>query len=306
MVKPCGVVLFKRNFENEKDTTKLIRQLKNFCERENPILDIPFIVAIDEEGGRVSRLPPPFERGKPALFFSENKDKIGLKNQVTKQCEFAKKMGVNCFLAPVVDIFSEFKNEVIGDRSFGHDASTVIEYASLVVETLNQQNIYSCIKHFPGHGNTVSDTHKDTAVTLVDRENFYQRELKPFEYFVHQKIPMIMTSHVLVPCVDPNYPATLSHILLMDILRKQMNYEGYILSDDLRMNAIALHYKIQKQVESSITEDHAISGFQNFEYLKQASQDALKAGCDILLSCQSIELEISLFESIAEFISKSI
>ncbi|WP_186644663.1 glycoside hydrolase family 3 protein [Fluviispira vulneris] len=299
-IKPSGCILFRRNFTDFAQGKILIANVKKSCERANHKYSMPFIVSIDEEGGRVSRLPLPFLRGKPALEFSDNNDELGLVNQVLHQVFVAKGLGINCILSPVADILTEPTNPVIGDRCFGRDALTVLKYSSLVNKTLLSEQIFSCAKHFPGHGNTKTDSHKEFSVSDVSLTTLKTREWIPFKNLIGEKVPFIMAAHVIIPELDPKYPATLSYEILTKQLKKNLKFKGLVLSDDLRMNAIANFYQQARAVESSITETNPVSLTEEDSFLDQAAIDALVAGCDILLSCQSIEREARIAHSIAK------
>ncbi|BBH53282.1 glycoside hydrolase family 3 N-terminal domain-containing protein [Fluviispira sanaruensis] len=299
-IKPSGCILFKRNFTDFAQGKILIANVKKNCERANQKYKMPFIVSIDEEGGRVSRLPLPFLRGKPALEFSDNNDELGLVNQVLHQTFVAKGLGINCILSPVADILTEPTNPVMGDRCFGRDALTVLKYSSLVNKTLLSEQIFSCAKHFPGHGNTKTDSHKEFSTSDVSLTTLKTREWIPFKNLIAEKIPFIMAAHVIVPELDPKFPATLSYEILTKQLKKNLKFKGLVLSDDLRMNAIANFYQQSRAIESSITETNPVSLSEEDSYLEQAAIDALLAGCDILLSCQSIEREARIAYSIAK------
>ena len=302
-IKPSGLIFFKRNFTSMDQASSLITQIKMRVENKKEAFFKPLILSIDEEGGRVSRLPVEGIRGKSALEFAESGDKLGLKAQVQRQCNAAKEIGLNCLLAPVADTLTEEKNTVLGDRCFGRTVDSVVEYASLVHQTISENALWSCAKHFPGHGNTLGDSHKEFATSNTSLNQLKSREWMPFRSLITQNIPFIMAAHVLLPFIDPKNPATLSEIILTKQLRGDLGFEGLVLSDDLRMNAIALHYDVNKEQESSITEDAGTSKSSttaNDSYLKLASIEALNAGCDILLSCQSIEREMIIAQSIAE------
>ncbi len=299
-IKPSGCILFKRNFTDFAQGKILIANVKKNCERANQKYKMPFIVSIDEEGGRVSRLPLPFLRGKPALEFSDNNDELGLVNQVLHQTFVAKGLGINCILSPVADILTEPTNPVMGDRCFGRDALTVLKYSSLVNKTLLSEQIFSCAKHFPGHGNTKTDSHKEFSTSDVSLTTLKTREWIPFKNLIAEKIPFIMAAHVIVPELDPKFPATLSYEILTKQLKKNLKFKGLVLSDDLRMNAIANFYQQSRAIESSITETNPVSLSEEDSFLEQAAIDALLAGCDILLSCQSIEREARIAYSIAK------
>lgn len=287
--KPSGVVLFKRNLSAKEQAQKLISELSMYSKRQNELFFQQFIIAVDEEGGRVSRLPLGVKT-KPVFEFVKTHDKDGLKKQVLLQIQLAKGIGVNCILAPVLDIFTEPHNTVIGDRSFGQTPDDVCEYAEIVFNALEEHQIFSCGKHFPGHGNTKTDSHIDCAISEVGQEMMEQREWRPFQYFIQKNIPFIMAAHVVTPKISHEHehhliPATLNKHVLTNILRGQLGFKGLILSDDLRMGAIQKYYS-----SKGIEED----------YLSYACIEALYAGCDILLSCHSIIEENMIFESIAQ------
>jgi beta-N-acetylhexosaminidase len=305
LIKPSGVILFKRNLKNTEQSAKLISQIKDHAIEKNSHFDKDFIVSIDEEGGRVSRLPVENIRGQPALTFADRGDQNGLIKQVQNQCLEAKKIGINCLLAPVADILTEENNPVMGDRCFGRDAKTVSQFACLVHKTIQDEKLWSCAKHFPGHGNTLTDSHKEISVSNISLEELKKREWLPFEDLIQKQIPFIMAAHVLLPQIDAVFPATLSYKILTQQLRNELGFNGLILSDDLRMNAIALHYHVNKKQDSSITEDLSLNTNNNDAYLMKACIDSLNAGCDILLSCQSIEKEFIIADSIAKELTKN-
>lgn len=290
-IKPSGVVLFKRNFSDKDASKQLISEICVRSIKTDPNFNHPFMVAVDEEGGRVSRFPFGFKT-KPVLEFVREQDKRGLKEQVLLQTQMAHELGVNCILAPVLDILTEPQNTVIGDRSFGRTPEQVCEYADIVFDVLEEQKIFSCGKHFPGHGNTTQDSHIDCAVSDMSKESMQTREWVPFEHFIHKHIPFIMAAHVVTSQLNENVqniPATLNFNVLTNILRNELGFQGLILSDDLRMGAIQKYYA-SKDIQEN--------------YLAYACIDALYAGCDILLSCHSIVEENVIIDSIANNLQK--
>ncbi len=306
-IKPSGLIFFKRNFSSMEQAKNLISEVRKIVEDKKEDFFKPLMTSIDEEGGRVSRLPLENIRGKSALEFANSQNKLGLLEQVLKQCRAAKEIGVNCLLAPVADILTEPQNQVMGDRCFGTSETTVSEYAALVNEVILGEDLFSCAKHFPGHGNTTTDSHKEFSMSAVSLEQLKSREWLPFKKLIQEGVPFIMAAHVLLPEVDAQYPATLSHQILTKQLREELGFEGLILSDDLRMNAVALHYKVTKAQDSSITEEVSVTDSKNEKdfYLRQAAIDALNAGCDILLSCQSIEKERIIAESLSQHLQSN-
>lgn len=300
LIKPSGVILFRRNLQNFMQARSLTQSIKKNITRKNSPFKMPFIISIDEEGGRVSRLPPPFQRGKPALEFVEQNDILGLQGQILHQIFVARNLGINCLLSPVVDILTEPTNLVIGDRCYGRNAENVTKFASIVHKIMQDEKIFSCAKHFPGHGNTTTDSHKELSVSSVSLELLRKREWIPYKKLIADGVPFIISAHVLVPELDKNNPATLSKTILSKYLRKELGFKGLVISDDLRMNAIAEHYQQKKKIQASITENDRIAFDEEDEYLKLAAIDALKAGCDVILSCQSIVREAKIAQAIAE------
>lgn len=296
-VNPSGVVLFRRNLKSMGKSRLLIKNLKS-CARMLS-LPRPLVVAVDEEGGRVSRLPPPFPRGQPAFFWGESGDLQGLRDQLLHQAFVARGLGINCFLAPVADVLYENTNPALGDRAFHTNPQVVAKYALFVHQVLSEEGILTCGKHFPGLGKAGEDTHTSFAESLATLEDLECHDWLPFRTLIQGGIPALMTSHLLLPHLDPIQPATLSSKILTSFLKGHLGFSGLILSDDLRMNAIALHYGTQKAPEASATGD-AQASIHAHSYLGCAAIQALKAGCDILLSCQSICQEMIIIESLIQ------
>ncbi|MEY3903707.1 MAG: hypothetical protein RL189_3013, partial [Pseudomonadota bacterium] len=260
------------------------------------------VIAIDEEGGRVYRMPAPFPRIEPAGAFSAPEREVDLRSQVLLQAGAARALGINCLLAPVADVLTRPENPAIGDRAFSSDAQTVARCAAIVCDELSRAGLLSCAKHFPGHGHTESDSHKGFATTDVELATLREREWLPFKHLIkHSKIPMIMTAHVICQTLDPSRPATLSPLILENYLRGELGFEGLILSDDLRMNAISDFYGVAKKVTAAIVDEGQNSvDVSDDSFLRQASCDALEAGCDILLSCQSVVREKTVLQAVGQ------
>jgi len=289
--KPKGLVLFRRNLSSFGQSLKMILALKEDPSFQSSVLSLPRVLAVDEEGGRVSRLPRPFPKGFPMGHFEHYKslEKAceNLESQILHQAFVLKGLGFNCVLAPVVDVLSEVRNTVSKDRAFSSDPEKVIFFAQRVFKIFQQQGFLSCMKHFPGHGNTLQDSHKEFASSPVSLKILKSREFLPFTALSHSKIPLCMTAHVLIPSVDPHHPATLSPIFLQKYLRQDIGFKGLILSDDLHMNAIHDFYAKKNVVN----------------ILPTAACDALTAGCDVVLSCHSICEEQNILQGLADKLS---
>lgn len=225
-----GVTLFKRNIESREQVYALNRS-------------IPGLISVDQEGGRVARLkgicsdiPPMREIGQAARLNPGLPHEIGL-----KMGRELKELGFHLDFAPVLDVDTNPKNPIIGDRSFSRDPEEVARFGAKFIQGMQSTGILACAKHFPGHGDTEVDSHLDLPVVS-------RGELVPFQAAIQAGVACIMTAHIVVKALDPKVPATLSHAILTDLLRKKMGYEGVIISDDLEMHAVADRYSIRELV----------------------------------------------------------
>ena len=296
-IKPLGITLFGRNLKNFQQSKSLVENLNLLMKRDDVVNSL---ICIDEEGGRVSRLPKPHKRGHPASFFSNEGNVELLREEVLAKVDFAKKIGINCFFSPCLDVLLNPKNSVIGDRSFGSSPKDVIHYSDIVAKIYREYQILYAVKHFPGHGNTLEDSHMNAAVNHASLESIRDLEWRPFKHHIQTGTPLIMTAHVCIPVLDGRTPATLSSTIL-SLLRNDLQFEGIIISDDMRMNAISEYYGVTKKQESDIREYHDKETLSlDDSYLKEASIDAFLAGCDVLLSCKSLVSEKGLFFHLSE------
>ncbi len=255
-----GVVLFSRNTKDPKQLHELCTEIQSF--RHLMPDKAPLFIGIDMEGGRVARLKDPFTIWPPLK-------KIGDIDNPTLSFHFSQCLGaelnafgINLDFAPCVDVLTNPQNIVIGDRSVGTDFNLVVKHASALVRGLLKSHVIACVKHFPGHGNTLLDSHEALPIENLDITRLEQIELQPFKKSFRSRVEMCMMSHILYPQVDPDYPASLSEIMIQKVLRGNCRYRGLIITDDLGMKALTNQYS---------TEEIAIQ--------------ALKAGNDILLYC---------------------
>lgn len=249
-----GVVLFSHNYENPGQLGELTNQIQESAGGGS----LPLWICVDYEGGRVQRFKKPFTKIPEAQL-------IGAKDSPKLAFEIAeviarelKAVGVNVDFAPVADIATNPKNPVIGARSYGPGEELVSKMVTAFVRGLLVQGVQPCVKHFPGHGDTSTDSH--FALPKVDDslESLREREFKPFQKAFKSSCSMVMTAHILNPKLDPERPATLSAKTL-EILRKELRFDGLIISDDMEMKAITDHFGADL-----------------------APRLALQAGCDLL------------------------
>jgi beta-N-acetylhexosaminidase len=231
-----GFILFKHNLIDPEQIVALCRSLWDL-EAEHP----PFI-AIDEEGGRVHRLPAPFSHAPAAaVIASAAQPQLGYQIARATATELGM-VGINLNFAPVLDVNSNPQNPIIGDRSFGRNPQQVIRWGEQIIVGFRDAGIISCAKHFPGHGDTHQDSH--SVLPVVDRSlaELHARELPPFAHACRKTVEALMTAHVLYPALDPRWPATLSQTIVSGLLRQELGFEGVVFSDDLEMKAISDNY----------------------------------------------------------------
>lgn len=255
-----GVTLFGRNLKSVPELHKLCSDL--WALRSKMPNKSALFIAIDMEGGRVHRLKPPFTQW-PSLA------KLAALNSTTTAFKFAnmmglelKSVGINLDFAPCIDVLTNPKNVLIGDRSIGTDPEFVAKIASALVRGYIKAGVISCAKHFPGHGNTIIDSHEDLPIEDVDMETLESRELIPFKKSFRARMDMVMTAHIKYQKIDPILPATLSPIIIKKLIREQLKYRNIVISDDLDMKALTNNYSREK-----------------------IPVMALQAGCDVLLYC---------------------
>ena len=259
-LQPGGVILFQRNY-TDPDT------LQALCADIHALLpEHPPLIALDAEGGRVHRLSPPFTHFPPALQIGQTgSPQLAHEVGVALGREL-RSAGIDIDFAPVLDVYSNPDNAVIGDRAFGSDPQRVAEFGCALAAGLRAAGVLPCGKHFPGHGATVIDSHDDLPYDERDRATLEEVDLPPFQAAIAQEIELLMTAHVVYPAFDPQQPASLSAIIMNDLLRQRLGFQGVIVSDDLEMGAIIRHSSVAA-----------------------AAVQALSAGADLLLVCQSLE-----------------
>lgn len=250
-----GVVLFDRHF-HDRTKTKNIRspkQLKTLTSSLHSFSKKPLLISVDQEGGKVARLKPAygFEATPSAKVVSEM-DAYMTKRVYDNLAKTLKNAGINCNFAPVVDLAVNPQNKVIVGlkRSYSSEPKEVAKYAKIFMDSLQEKNIISVLKHFPGHGSSLEDSHNG----FVDiSETWNEIELEPYIELIHSGgVSMIMTAHVFNSNLDELYPATLSYKINSELLRDRLGYEGVIVSDDLQMGAISKHYSLEQIVTLAI------------------------------------------------------
>jgi beta-N-acetylhexosaminidase len=246
-LRPAGIILFERNFDFSLSYDKWISKLSNLLESIYQIIERDdLLVCIDHEGGRVCRTPAPITRFPYAHQFKGNSYEVA-KAVATE----LKSIGVNLSFAPVADIHSNPINPVIGVRSFATTADKVAKFSSDYYKGLVSEGILGCAKHFPGHGDTSTDSHHDLPFLKNTLEELKTRELIPFKELIASHVDTIMTAHVLFEGIDAKNPVTLSPYFLKELLRDELKFKGVLISDDLEMAAVANRFTKPKTLEQA-------------------------------------------------------
>ncbi len=270
-----GVILFGRNVKEPKQVHELCSELQSL--RHQMPDRAPLLISIDMEGGRVARLKAPFTIWPPLK-------RVGDIDNPTLSFHFSQALGaelravgINLDYAPCLDVFTNPQNTVIGDRAVSSDPNLVAKHASALVRGFLKTDVIPCVKHFPGHGNTLIDSHEDLPIENADLDRLEAIELRPFKKAFRSRVEMCMMSHILYPKIDPQFPASLSEIFIQKILRENCRYRGFVITDDLGMKALTLKFS---------TEEIAVQ--------------ALKAGNDLLLYCNDPDAPARAFEALIE------
>lgn len=266
-----GFILFGKNIES----TEQLLELNNALKGANAVNKIPLFISVDEEGGRVSRIP------NTIINLPTNKDIGKLNNEEFSYeigmllAEKVKAFGFNMNFAPVLDINSNPKNPVIGDRAFGSKPEVVSNLGVQTMRGIGFGGVIPVVKHFPGHGDTAVDSHVGLPSVDNDIERLNSFELIPFEAAINYGAECVMVAHILLPKIDAENPASMSTAIITDILRKQLNFDGVVITDDMTMGAIMKNYD-----------------------LAAAAVQAVKAGNDIVLVAHKYENALATMKSL--------
>ncbi|MGD8387157.1 MAG: beta-N-acetylhexosaminidase [Desulfobacteraceae bacterium] len=264
-VHPGGIILFSRNIEDPVQLSTLCRELQEAALEAH---GNPLFLSVDQEGGRVARLKSPFTE------FPGNEAIGNDGNPRHRAEEFAritaremKLVGLNMNLAPVLDVPCGDPEEHLRGRTFGEDPQVVAELGRTVIQTFQAEGVMAVAKHFPGLGRTSKDPHLHLPKIVLDRDELDSKSLMPFRIAIEEGVSGVMTSHAIYTALDAENPATLSRIVINDLLRQDMGFDGLVLTDDLEMGAIA-----------------------GGRGVARGAAEAFEAGADLLLICEDQHL----------------
>jgi beta-N-acetylhexosaminidase len=254
----AGVVYFARNVVEPRQVAELSREVADLSQ------DWPLWISVDQEGGRVARLRRPFTEWPPMLTLGRSRDDRLAERFARSLAAELRAVGINLDYAPVLDVRTNSKNQVIGDRAIADSAEEVARLGRIIVRTLQAEGIAACGKHFPGHGDTTGDSHEELPLVEHGPDRLAAVEWLPFRAAIAESVATMMVAHVLVPALDEDRPASLSSHIVTDLLKHDLGFSGVVVSDDLGMKAITTSRS-----------------------LATATVDAIAAGCDVVLLCNS-------------------
>jgi beta-N-acetylhexosaminidase len=278
-LNPLGFILFARNCETPAQVSALVSALRATVGRK----DAP--VLIDQEGGRVARLGPPHWRKPPpgqvfvniAAESPEDAEQAAFLNFRLIGHEL-KKLGINVDCAPVLDLPITGAHDIIGDRALGGDTDTIILIGRAQCRGLLAEGVLPVIKHIPGHGRAQADSHVELPVVEAPREVLSKTDFIPFRELAD--MPMAMTAHVTYRAIDADRPATISPVMIDDVIRKEIGFSGLLISDDIGMKALS-------------------------DSLGHSAGSALDAGCDVVLHCSGMFEEMEEISGVIPILTEA-
>ncbi|MEK8129161.1 beta-N-acetylhexosaminidase [Paenibacillus filicis] len=266
-----GVILYKRNIASLSQTFELVRELKT----ANSGQPLPLWISVDQEGGAVSRLPAEF------AALPDNARIGALKNpQLARTIgellgEELHVLGMNMDFAPVLDVNNNPSNPVIGPRSYGPDAKVVADLGVQAMEGIASRHTVPVVKHFPGHGDTATDSHVELPIVRKSLDELRQLELIPFRQAISGGADAVMVAHLLLPGLDEHNPSSMSPRIVTGLLREELGFQGVVITDDLTMGAIA-----------------------NQRGIGEAAVNAVQAGADIVMIAHGYDLALQAVEAL--------
>lgn len=245
-IKAGGLILFARNLDSPDQIQDLCGTAQAYARQCG---QPPLFIGIDQEGGVVARLKPPFTQFEGNPHIKTNEDATDFALTTARELN---KIGVNMNMAPVLDVLPEQGESVMADRSFGCDPGHVAQMGNIIIDLFQKNRVIAVAKHFPGIGRTVLDSHLELPDLETGIQDLADRDLKPFQSAVNTGVAGIMLSHIRYRSLDPHWPASLSPTIANDLLRRKMGFDGLVLTDDLDMGAIAKHYDVPAIVEQCL------------------------------------------------------
>ncbi|KAK7440070.1 hypothetical protein VKT23_017319 [Stygiomarasmius scandens] len=306
-----SVIMMKRNVEGKDEVREMIRSLQGYARKEQGEEAKPLLIGTDQENGLVSAFTVPPGKGKEGVtqfpgamplgrIKDDDKYETGALEMTKKTYEASGKelamLGVNWVYAPVGDVNTDKKNPVIGVRSFGEEPEKVAKHVAMACKGLGGAGIASCVKHFPGHGDTSVDSHLGMPVIKKGKDELKKEELVPFERVVGVEGVTVMTGHMAMPEVTGKAyePCSLSREVTTRLLREEMGFEGLVVTDCLEMDAIARTEAGEKEKEG---------GWEGGCGIEEGAVRAIEAGADVVMICHTFEKQVGAIKKVWEAVT---
>lgn len=290
-----GIILYRKNYANYEEMLKLINKLKEI----NKPNEIPLFISIDQEGGRVNRMPSEILNLKSASKFAKTGNTQNVKESAKIIAEMLAKTGISMNYSPVLDIKNFNEKHAIGDRCYGENEENVSKYGIEFMKELSKGGVLPVVKHFPGHGATKQDSHMTLPVVKKSKEKLENEDMIPFKNAIQNEAEAIMIGHILVKDIDKKYPASLSKKMIQEYLVEKLKFKGLIITDDLKMLAVRLRYSLKKAVTLAINSGNNMimigTKYKKIEkIIKNVSKKVIKGKIDINKINESLEKIVSV------------
>lgn len=292
-----GIILYRKNYNTYQEMLQLINKLKEI----NKVNKIPLFISIDQEGGRVNRMPSEISNLESANKISSKGDIKLIKESANIIAKMLEKTGINMNYSPVLDIKKFKENHAIGDRCYGENKEDVSKYGIEFMKELSKCDVIPVIKHFPGHGATIQDSHIMLPIVRKSKEKLENEDMKPFKEAIQNGAEAIMVGHILAKDIDKKYPASLSKKIIEEYLVEKFNFKGLIITDDLKMLAVRLRYSLKRAAMIAINSGNNMimigTKYKQIEkIIKSTCKKVQKGKIDINKINKSVEIIIAIKE----------
>lgn len=281
-----GVLLLGGNIMSEEQLLTFTRAIQETNQK-------PYaFVGIDEEGGRVSRVPDQRLRLPTSQRMAQGADAAKMEDVGRTLGHVSQYYGFNMDFAPVLDVNSNPNNPIIGDRALSADPKTVATLGTALMHGMQETGTIPVVKHFPGHGNTSVDSHVGLPKVTASKEELKRTELLPFQEAIQEGAEMVMVAHILYPAYDDQNPSSLSKPILTDLLRQQLGFKGVIITDDLVMGAITQQYGLAEAARQSLVNGADMAMFSEAGAYAKVHAEVMQAVKDETLTTEMLDAKV--------------
>jgi len=290
-----GCYISDENATSFKEARELSSNIQEIALKQNE--NLPLLLAVDQEGSwSVLSEDSTTGPGNLALGALDDVEKTQLMYNI-----FAQEMtevGYQCILGPCCDINLNIDNQIIGTRAFGEKVELVSSHVRASIRGMKERNCISAAKHFPGHGDTHSDSHREIPLVNKSKEELFKNELLPFQTAIDEGVDLIMTSHILYPSFDEKYPATLSYNILTKLLKEKMNFKGLVITDSMNMGAIRKSYTVEESTILALKAgaDFIMLSEEHYDHNEDYLENQIKSIHAIINAVKNNDIDIKLIE----------